>query len=75
MTGGEGLQRRPAGHRDRHRTFGGPRLVALVAVAIAIFAVGVALGQALSDGPPSPSTGTFVRTLEPLPQQPATTSP
>jgi hypothetical protein len=46
----------------------------IAAIALAIFAIGVAFGQALNDGPPSPSTLTYVRTLEPLPQQPATTS-
>jgi hypothetical protein len=38
-----------------------------------IFAVGIALGQALNDGPPPPTTDTYVRTLEPVPQQPVTT--
>jgi hypothetical protein len=52
-----------------------PRRAAVVVVVLAIFLVGIALGQALNDGPPSPSTETYVRTLEPLPQQPATTSP
>ena len=41
---------------------------------LAIFVLGIALGQALNDGPPPPSTETYVRTLEPLPQQPATTT-
>ena len=31
---------------------------------LAIFVVGIALGQALNDGPPRPSTETYVRTLE-----------
>jgi hypothetical protein len=43
-------------------------------IVVAIFALGVALGQALNDGPPEPSTQTYVRTLEPVPQQPATTT-
>jgi hypothetical protein len=46
---------------------------------LAIFALGIALGialgQAFHDGPPSPATVTYVRTLEPVPQQPATTTP
>jgi hypothetical protein len=42
---------------------------------LAIFVLGIALGQALHDGPQSPSTVTYVRTLEPVPQQPATTTP
>ena len=36
--------------------------------------LGIALGEALNDGPPAPSTETYVRTLEPVPQQPATTT-
>jgi hypothetical protein len=41
---------------------------------LAVFVLGIALGQALNDGPPAPSTQTYVRTLEPVPQQPATTT-
>jgi hypothetical protein len=51
-----------------------PRRALVVALALVIFAVGIALGQALNDGPPAPSTVTYVRTLEPVPQQPATTT-
>ena len=51
------------------------RRLVLVALALVVFALGIALGQALNDGPPPPSTATYVRTLEPLPQQPAATSP
>ncbi len=51
-----------------------PRRVVIIILALVVFAVGVALGQALSDGPPPPSTATYVRTLEPLPQQPGTTT-
>jgi hypothetical protein len=43
-------------------------------LALVVFAVGIALGQALNDGPPLPSKATYVRTLEPLPQQPGTTT-
>ena len=43
-------------------------------LALAIFVLGIALGEALNDGPPAPSTQTYVRTLEPVPQQPATTT-
>ena len=49
-------------------------LLVLVLVAAA-FAVGIALGQALNDGPSPAQTVTYVRTLEPLPQQPAGSSP
>ena len=52
-----------------------PRRIVLGALALVVFAVGIALGQALNDGPPPPSTATYVRTLEPLPQQPSTTGP
>ena len=45
------------------------------ALVLVVFVLGIALGQALSDSPPPPSTATYVRTLEPLPQVPATTSP
>jgi hypothetical protein len=51
-----------------------PRRALIAAIALAIFALGIALGKALNDGPPSASTQTYVRTLQPLPQQPATTS-
>lgn len=51
------------------------RRLAAVALALVVFALGIALGQALSDGPPPPSTATYVRTLEPLPQQSGTTAP
>jgi lipopolysaccharide export LptBFGC system permease protein LptF len=43
------------------------RRLAVVALALIVFALGIALGQALNDGPPPPSTATYVRTLEPLP--------
>jgi hypothetical protein len=51
-----------------------PRRAVIAAIALAIFAIGIAFGQALNDGPPSPSTQTYIRTLQPLPQQPATTA-
>lgn len=52
-----------------------PRRFVVAAIVLVVFALGVALGQALNDGPPPPTTETYVRTLEPLPQQPGTTSP
>ena len=49
-----------------------PRVLALVAVVVLSFALGLSLGKALDDGPEPGATVTSVRTLEPLPQQPAT---
>jgi len=62
-------RRRP----PRHSSW--PRRALVVVLVLAIFVLGIALGQALHDGPQSPSTVTYVRTLEPVPQQPATTTP
>ena len=56
-----------------------PRRTRLVRVALAlvvvgaVFVLGVALGEALNDGPSAGKTVTYVRTLEPLPQQPTGT--
>jgi hypothetical protein len=41
----------------------------ILAGALLLFAVGVALGLALDDRPVGGGTVTYVRTLEPLPQQ------
>ena len=48
-----------------------PRIAALVVGAVILFALGVALGLALDDRPVPGGTQTFVRTLEPVPQQTA----
>lgn len=48
-----------------------PRIAALVAGAVLLFCLGIALGLALDDRPVPGGTQTIVRTLEPLPQQPA----
>jgi ferric-dicitrate binding protein FerR (iron transport regulator) len=61
--------RRP--QRPRRRNW--PRVLALVAAVLLAFALGLSLGKALDDGPEPGATVTSVRTLEPLPQQPATT--
>ena len=61
---------RPSGRRRRW-----PRVLAAAVLAIAVFAVGIALGQALNDGPPAPSTETYVRTLESRTQASVTTGP
>jgi hypothetical protein len=38
---------------------------------VAVFAVGIALGQALNDNPQPGGTQTLIRTLKPLPLAPA----
>jgi hypothetical protein len=53
--------------RNRPRRNPWLRRLALVAAALLVFGVGIALGQALNDGPPPPSTATYVRTLQPPP--------
>jgi hypothetical protein len=66
----------PSGRGRRHRRGRWLRLLALVVGALLILGLGIALGQALDDGPPAGATQTYVRTLQPLPQQPgATTGP
>ena len=47
-----------------------PRVLAVVVGAVLLVAVGLAVGLALQDRPVPGGTQTFVRTLEPLPQQP-----
>jgi len=61
--------------RERRRRSPWPRRVAAVVCLAFVFAVGVALGKALSDTPEEGVVVTSVRTLEPLPQQPSTTAP
>ena len=46
-----------------------PRFALVVAGAVMLFALGLALGLALDDRPVGGGTVTYVRTLEPLPQQ------
>jgi len=41
---------------------------------LVVFILGIAIGQALDDGPPPPSTETYVRTLTTLTEQPGTTT-
>jgi hypothetical protein len=45
------------------------RPVVFIATAVALFAIGLALGMALNDRPEPGGTQTLVRTLEPLPQR------
>jgi hypothetical protein len=59
-------RRRPARRRSPW-----PRVAALVVGAVIVFALGIALGLALDDRPVPGGTQTFVRTLEPVPQQSA----
>jgi hypothetical protein len=54
--------------RAARRRRGWPRVLAAVAGAVILFALGVALGLALDDRPVPGGTQTSVRTLEPLPQ-------
>jgi hypothetical protein len=62
----------PAAHRrPSRRRSPWPRVAALVVGAVVVFALGVALGLALDDRPVPGGTQTFVRTLEPVPQQSA----
>jgi hypothetical protein len=61
--------------RSPRRSNTWPRRLAAIALVLVVFVLGIALGQALSDSPQPPSTATYVRTLEPLPQVPGTTSP
>jgi hypothetical protein len=61
---------RPSTHdrgRPRRRF---PRWLALALALVAVFATGVALGQALDDAPEPGGVTTSIRTLEPLPQEP-----
>jgi hypothetical protein len=47
------------------------RRLVWAAVAVAAFGLGVALGEALNDGPDGGGSQTLVRTLTPLPLAPA----
>ena len=47
------------------------RVVLIVVGAVLVFAIGVALGEALNDNPQSGGTQSLVRTLQPLPLAPA----
>ncbi len=60
----------PSRDRPRRRRRSWSRLLVMTVAAVALFAVGVALGMALRDDPEPGGTVTHVRTLEPLPQTP-----
>jgi hypothetical protein len=49
-----------------------PRRFALFLALVAVFVLGIAVGQALDDEPNAGGVVTSVRTLTPLPQQPPT---
>ena len=46
------------------------RVALIVVGAVLVFAIGVALGEALHDNPQSGGTQSLVRTLQPLPLAP-----
>ena len=48
-----------------------PKRLAVVVLVVVAFAVGVALGESLSEGPTPAGTQSLVRTLKPLPLAPA----
>lgn len=63
----------PSRRRPRRRRSTLLRAAVALVVLAGTFALGVALGEALHDGPRDRGTVTYVRTLRPLPQQPAAT--
>jgi hypothetical protein len=65
MISGSSARRRPP-----RRLF--PRWAALALALVAVFVLGIAVGQALDDAPKPGGAVTTVRTLTPLPQQPPT---
>jgi hypothetical protein len=60
-----------AAARSRGRRRRWPRWLFVIGLVLAAFAIGVALGQSLGEGPSPGGTQTLVRTLEPLPLAPA----
>jgi hypothetical protein len=61
----------PRRERVRCRRLGAPQILILLVVLAAVFAIGVAVGQALHDNPKPGPARTSVRTLKPLPLAPA----
>jgi hypothetical protein len=47
------------------------RPILIVVAVLVVFAIGIAVGQALNDNPKPGGTQTLVRTLKPLPLAPA----
>jgi hypothetical protein len=66
------LEQPSSGRRRPRRRRAWPRVLAILVGAVLVFACGIALGMALRDDPEPGGTVTYVRTLEPLPQRPAT---
>jgi hypothetical protein len=64
----------PSPRRRQPRRSPWPRRAIVAGLVLVVFVLGIAVGEALNDGPPTTSTETYVRTLEPVPQQPATTT-
>ena len=64
----EPSERRGRPPRRRRRW---PRRLAFVLAVLFVFVLGLSFGKALNDGPEPGVTQTSIRTLEPLPQQPA----
>jgi hypothetical protein len=52
-----------------------PRRLLVSVLVLLVFALGIAVGKALNDGPPTPATETYVRTLTALTDEEGTTSP
>ena len=65
---------RASAHRTERRSLW-PRRLVVVGMVLVVFVLGVAIGQALNDGPPSPATETYVRTLTTPEQSGTSTGP
>jgi hypothetical protein len=65
---------RRARRRRRRRGPGALTILAALALAGLAFVIGLALGRALEEGPAPGGTVTAVRTLDPVPLPPATTT-
>ncbi len=64
-----------AGSRRARRRNPWPRRLLVTALVLLVFVLGIALGKALNDGPPTPATETYVRTLTTLTDEAGTTGP
>jgi len=51
-----------------------PRRLLVTGAVLLVFFLGIAIGQALNDGPPPPATETYVRTLTALTEQSGTST-